>query len=270
MLENEQQTPAPETNLEPTADFAQEQAPQAPLEEPAVPDKYKGKGLADIIEMHRNAESELGRARNEVGQVRRLADELLGIHRASPASAPAKPVERKKLTPEDLLNDPESSVVAVVQATVAEREKELRDGQARLETEFAMQRFERKHPDYQKTMVDPKFTDWVQKSQLRLGLAQAAYHGNVQAADELFTLFTESTPVAASEPREPVNQVEQARKASLARPGGGSVTGGGRPNDAGKKIWKRTELLDMRMNNPEEFDRLQPEILKAYAEKRVR
>lgn len=269
-MSNDQQTPAPEKELEPNADFAPEQQSQeAAPAEAEVPEKFKGKSLTEIVASYQNLESELGRARNEMGQVRRLADELLGIRVAAHASVPAKPVERKKLTPEDLLNNPEDSILSAVTATVEEREKALLERQARLEAEFAMQRFERKHPDYQTTMADQKFTDWVQKSNLRLSLAQAATQGNVAAADELFTLYGEMSMAQPAEPEAP-SPTAQARKASLTRPGGGSAAGGKPSGGSSQKVWNRAELMKMRIENPDEFDRLQPEILKAYAEKRVK
>ena len=49
-------------------------------EEPAkveIPEKYKGKSLEDIVKMHQEAEKLIGRQAQEVGEVRRLADELL-------------------------------------------------------------------------------------------------------------------------------------------------------------------------------------------------
>jgi hypothetical protein len=269
VLTNDDKAPASD---EDAADFTPPAEPveQAQAQEPEVPEKYRGKSLTDIIEMHRNAESELGRARNEVGTVRKLADELLGVHRASPPASPAKPVERRKLTADDLLTDPSGTVLEVVRAEVSEREKALADRTANLESQFALQKFERKHPDYQQTMTDPKFSDWVQKSPLRVSLAQASMNGNYMAADELFTLYSEvALSAPAPEPKAP-DPVQQARKASLTRPGSASAAGGGKPNEPGTKVWKRSELLTMRMNNPEEFDRLQPEIIKAYREKRVR
>jgi len=38
----------------------------------SIPEKYRGKSPEEIIEMHVNAERELGRARNEVGHYRNL------------------------------------------------------------------------------------------------------------------------------------------------------------------------------------------------------
>ena len=48
-----------------------------PPEEPAIPEKYKGKSMDDIIKMHQEAEKLIGRQAQEVGEVRKLADDLI-------------------------------------------------------------------------------------------------------------------------------------------------------------------------------------------------
>lgn len=243
----------------------QQQAGQT--QEAELPEKYRGKTAAEIAEMHRNAESELGRARNEIGQVRRLADELLGINRAQAARTEGvNQSQRKPLTPDDLLSNPEQAVTAVVKAEADQREQAQGDRLSRLESELMLARFERKHPEYRSTMEDPKFVEWVQKSSLRGRLAQAAGAGDYTAADELFTLYGEAQAVTQTTQR---SSTDQARQAGLARTGGQVAAGATNPN-SGKQIWSRTKLMEMRLNNPEEFERLQPEILRAYAEKRVR
>lgn len=65
-----------------------------------LPEKLRGKSPKELADMYRNLESELGRARNEIGQVRNLADELLGINRAqrqAPLAANPEPVDRKSV-----------------------------------------------------------------------------------------------------------------------------------------------------------------------------
>jgi hypothetical protein len=42
-----------------------------------IPDKYRGKELSDIIKMHQEAEKLIGKQAQEVGEVRKLADELI-------------------------------------------------------------------------------------------------------------------------------------------------------------------------------------------------
>ena len=63
-------------------DFKQESSnarqTQQPSEQPQeIPEKYKGKNLEDIVRMHQEAEKLIGRQAQEVGEVRRLADDLI-------------------------------------------------------------------------------------------------------------------------------------------------------------------------------------------------
>ena len=42
-----------------------------------IPEKYRGKSLEDIVRMHQEAEKLIGKQAQEVGEVRKLADELI-------------------------------------------------------------------------------------------------------------------------------------------------------------------------------------------------
>ena len=244
----------------------QQDAPQ----EPEIPEKYRGKSVTEIVEMHMNAERELGRARNEVGTVRKLADELLGINRAHLAPKEEKP-ERQRLTADALFDDPDRAITSVVQAEAEEREARLNERLARSEAALALTAFEKKHPTYQETMNDDSFIAWVQQSPYRMRLAQGAVHNDFIAADELFSLYSEVKSAPQAPQGAPRNSgTEQARRDTLARPGGSAAAGVG-GTSTGKKIWSRAELIEMRIKDPAKFDSLyESEILPAYAEKRVR
>ena len=264
-------TAGPDNSGDGTQQQQGQQQDQRP--EDQIPEKFKGKTPLEIIEMYQNAESELGRARNEIGQVRRLADELLGINRATQAARTenANQQPRKPLTQDDILSNPEQAVTSVVKAEADQRERAHVDRLDMLEAEVRMARFERKHPEFRSTMEDPKFVEWVQKSPLRGRLAQAAASGDYVAADELFTLYDEVKPAMQQQQTNQQTSTDQARRAGLARPGGSSAAGiANTGSNSGKQIWSRAKLMEMRLNNPEEFERLQPEILRAYAEKRVK
>jgi len=45
--------------------------------EPEIPDKYRNKSIHDIVKMHQEAEKLIGKQAQEVGEVRKLADDLL-------------------------------------------------------------------------------------------------------------------------------------------------------------------------------------------------
>ena len=42
-----------------------------------IPENYRGKSLAEVIKMHQDAQTMIGKQAQEVGEVRKLADELI-------------------------------------------------------------------------------------------------------------------------------------------------------------------------------------------------
>ena len=42
-----------------------------------IPEKYRGKSLDEVVKMHQEAEKLIGKQAQEVGEVRKLADELI-------------------------------------------------------------------------------------------------------------------------------------------------------------------------------------------------
>jgi len=77
LFSGQQEEAQEEIQEEPQA-VEEEQAsePEPELEED-LPGKYKGKSLKDIIKMHQEAEKLIGRQAQEVGEVRKLADDLI-------------------------------------------------------------------------------------------------------------------------------------------------------------------------------------------------
>jgi hypothetical protein len=139
------------------------------------------------------------------------------------------------------------------------------DRVAGLEAQLQLVAFEKRHGNFRETMNDPKFIEWLGKTPHRVKLAHGAVNGDFSAADELFSLYEENR---SPEPKAGDGEAS-VKQAGLARPGGSSaarVVG----TNSGKKIFSRKELMLMRLNDPDEFDRLQPEILSAYREKRVK
>lgn len=239
---------------------------QPPQDE--LPEKYRGKSLQEVIDMHRNAESELGRKNNEIGMVRKLADELIGVRTLdAQARANQQQAERKPLTTDQLLDNPEDAIVGVVKREAEARTQSLEARTAELESELMVERFEKRHPGFQSTMQTQEFGSFVQGSNYRRKLAVAAAKGDFDAADELFGLYEEAKATPAQGKQN--DGVAQARQASLAKSGGSSASGVV-PSGDGKKFFTRAELMEMRIKNPDKFDMMQDEILQAYREKRVR
>ena len=73
-------------------DIIQEEV-QAEADQPefTIPEKYAGKSLEDVIEMHQNAEKVLGKQGLEVGQQRKLIESLMSNQQQ--ATTPTPPIE---------------------------------------------------------------------------------------------------------------------------------------------------------------------------------
>lgn len=254
LIENEELSQKSE--LEAVEEQQQAQAAAAP-EAPKIPDKYKGKSLEEIVTMHQEAEKLIGRQAQEVGEVRRLADELLKQQISQKKEKPPE-VENEL----DFFEDPQSAV----QKAVASHPDVLAAKQAamqmrQLQTQAALAK---KHPDFANVVQDPEFAAWVKASPMRVNmyaLADAQYDFN--AADELISTFKAIKGVRTNEA---VTAAQEVRKTDMKA---AAVDVGG-TGESSKKVYRRADLIRLRMTDPARYEALQPEIMAAYSEGRVK
>ena len=67
--------------------FVEEVAEQ-PQEQPTIPEKYQGKSLEEVVQMHQEAEKLLGRQSSEVGELRKVVDDYIASQVPDPAPQP--------------------------------------------------------------------------------------------------------------------------------------------------------------------------------------
>ena len=223
---------------------------------PTVPEKYQGKSVDDIIRMHQEAEKLIGKQAQEVGEVRRLADDLIKQNLQSTH----KPIVEE---PEvDFFEDPQRAI----QNTVNRHPDVLAAKQAT--QEFKRMNIQQKlaatHPDFQQVVQDTGFTEWVKASPVRLGLyAKADGEYDFDSANELLSTYKQLKQVQTKQ----VAAVDNtARQQSLKA---ASVDTGG-TGESSKKVYRRTDLIRLKMTDPARYEDLQPEIMAAYAEGRVK
>ena len=58
-------------------EIQQEEVEQPQAEEQGLPDKYQGKSLEEVVQMHQEAEKLLGRQSSEVGELRKVVDDYI-------------------------------------------------------------------------------------------------------------------------------------------------------------------------------------------------
>lgn len=244
-------------------------------DEDKLPEKYRNKSKEDIIKMHQNAESELGRRGNELGQYKSLTDQLLNLKRTDDlVKGGADPdeieVEIPKISSKDLLDDPTGAVDKVVNARLSATEQKREKDEAEKEALELQSRFQQKHPDAVQVVNDPDFLEWTKESPSRLAMAQAASAGNLGAGDILLDEWkardagSDDSGDDDSDEEEGDPNIEAARKAGTES-AGQSQTGDAKK---GPQI-RRTDLIRLKMYQPEVYAEREQEILKAYAEGRV-
>jgi putative ubiquitin-RnfH superfamily antitoxin RatB of RatAB toxin-antitoxin module len=120
------------------------------------------------------------------------------------------------------------------------------------------------HPDFQQVVQDSGFTEWVKASPVRLSLyAKADGEYDFDSANELLSTYKQLKQVQTKQ----VAAVDNtARQQSLKA---ASVDVGG-TGESSKKIYRRADLIQLRMRDPDRYEALQPEIMAAYAEGRIK
>lgn len=242
-------------------EVVEQQIAQAPTPEPEVPDKYKGKSVADIIRMHQEAEKVIGRQAQEVGEVRSLADQLI-----KKQIQPSVPVQvDAPIDDIDFFADPVKTVNSVI-ANHPIVQQALEKG-VELDRLTNKQRLKEAHPDYLEILQDPDFAAFVGKSPIRQQLFVAADRQyDFAAANELLSTYKELRETKQKIVQEGAAELKQESQRQLKAM---SVDAGG-SGDVGRKTYRRADLIRLKMYQPERYNELSEDIYRAYQEGRVR
>lgn len=227
-------------------------------QEPDIPDKYKGKTAEELVQMHQEAEKLLGRQSSEVGELRKVVDTYIQTQLTDNNQEAPNQVEEV-----DFFTDPNKAVDLAIQNHPKIKEAEELTKQYRAST--ALSELQRKHPDMQQILQDANFAEWIKASPVRTRLFVAAdQHYDHESADELFNLWKERQNIVQK-----TAQVEEiARKQTVKAAATGNARGSN--ESAPKKIYRRADIINLMKNDPERYAALSDEIMRAYAEKRVR
>jgi len=226
-----------------------------------IPDKYRGKSIQDIVRMHQEAEKAIGRQSAEVGDLRGVVDQYIQTQLAS-----SKQQANTSNEPEDeidFFSDPEKAVQRAIDNHP--KVKKAEEYSTQMQRNSALSALQNKHPDMANILSDAAFGQWIQASQIRTQLfRQADRQYDSAAADELFTMWKERQGI--------VNQTAAAekntRKQAIRTASTGNATGSNEA--ASRKIYRRADIVKLMQTDPDRYEALSDEILKAYAEKRVR
>lgn len=220
-----------------------------------VPPEYQGKTQAELIKMHQEAQSRLGTQGSEVGELRRIVDDFILKQSETKAPEPAEEV--------DFFADPDKAVESKIANHPAIREAQ--ETTLRVRQEQAKQELINKHPDAQEIIQTPEFINWVKSDDIRMELlTRADQQYDSKAADNLFSQWKQ---IKQSSQAAVQNEVE-ARKDTVKRASTGGAKGS--TEAPSKKIYRRADIIELMKTDPRRYQSMEPEIRKAYMEKRVR
>lgn len=228
-----------------------------------VPEKFKGKTVADIVKSYEHLEREYGRKNNEVGELRKLTDKLLQLE---PSSKPQEKAEDETIDADALLENP----AEVIRKTLAKDptiQTLVTDAVERKRRE-QLSVFESQHPDWQSVMASKEFVEWVGKSPMRVKeLVRANNEYDYDTGSDLLNQFKE-VHSGKSADNEAEEQHSDTREEDFKK-----ISGEKRSSQSAKRkrIYDREQLIELRLNNPDAYDKLWAQDLEqAYAEGRVR
>ena len=225
-------------------------------QKPELPEKYREKSLDEIVKMHQEAEKLIGKQAQEVGEVRKLADELIKQNLGS------RQQTRQEEPEVDFFENPQKAV----QRTVDNHPDILAARQVTQEMKRAQiqQRLAQEHPDFGEIAKDQDFANWVKSSPVRIKIFEQADSGyDFDSANELLSTYKQLRSVKQ---KQTSDDGEVTRKQNL-KAVGVDIGGSG---ESSKKVYRRADLIRLKMQDPTRYDALSEEIMQAYQEGRVR
>jgi hypothetical protein len=258
-----------ERQEEETTDNLEQDTVETPEEEqpvqeaaPELPEKYHGKSVEELVQMHQELEKFSGKQSTEVGELRKVVDDYIQTQLSAQA-----PQQQQQTDDEeddvDFFVDPKTAVSRAI-----DNHPKIREAQAYTEQykkQATLAQLQQQHPDMEQVLQDPKFADWIKGSKVRTQLfVQADQMYDYDAANELFSLWKEKNQV--------VQQTAQAEKVARKSAVKSANTGNARGTAEGsrKKVYRRADIIKLMQSDPDRYMALQPEIMAAYAEKRVK
>tara|TARA_R110002153_G_scaffold170204_1_gene323017 strand:- start:1054 stop:1887 length:834 start_codon:yes stop_codon:yes gene_type:complete len=225
-------------------------------EEEVLDPKYANKSIAEVARMHQEAEKLAGRQGNELGDLRKTIDDFIKT----------KAVEATTETPKesvevDFFDNPQKAVTdAISNSTEIKQMQELIAKQRQSEV---LTKLSSKHPNYMDVVSDNAFIEWVKGSNVRLELLQRAESYDYDAADELLTFWKERSELVSK--AQAVNEEDRSQQRKAATTGGR-----GSAEPISRKIYRRTDIVNLMIKDPDKYYANIDEIQKAYEENRVK
>lgn len=237
-----------------------EQDPVVDARQPAsledLPEKYRNKSIKEVIAMHQESERLIGKQGNEVGELRRAVDDLIKLQTTRTVSAP-----EAEDTDLDFYDEPARAVNKAIEAHPAI--KEAQNTTRILNQQNVRQQLMAKYPDFVAIASSPEFNSWAQSSPVRQEIYNRATNGfDFDSADELISSWKERQVISKK-------LAETSRQERREKLRSADVGVQGTTESTSKKIYRRGDIRNLILTNPEKYDAMSEELAQAYRENRV-
>jgi len=242
------------------SDYESVEEPPEQQEEPKQdnPDRFAGRSHDELLEMVREQDRRIGQQGNELGNMRQTFEAMTRAQ-----SVPAQP-EQEPVEEADFFVDPQRAVDQRIDNHPAL--KQARETAQKLNYAQGLATLQQRHPDVKDVLQSPEFGQWVQSNAARVRRFQYAdQSGDVDEADDLISTFKQlNKSVATAKAAEKTAQKKAVRAAAVGGPRGNADAA------SSKRVYRRADIRQLMQSDPDRYEALQPEIMAAYAEGRVR
>ena len=247
----EEDTPVQEIEEEPSAVEA-ESAEDTPVS------KYSDKSHEEMVAILEERERHIGQQSNELGNMRQTFEAM-----ARTQSVPAQP-EPELVEEVDFFVDPQKAVDSRINNHPALQQAQ--EMAQKLAYAQGLATLQQRHSDLKEVVGSDEFGQWIKSSPSRLRRYQYAdQSGDIDEADDLIATWKQlNKTVATAKAAEKTAQKKAVRAASVSGPRGNADAA------SSKRVYRRADIRQLMQTNPQRYEDLQPEIMAAYAEGRVR
>jgi len=242
-----------------TVETPEEEQPQ----QTEVPEKYQGKSVEDLVQMHQELEKFSGKQSTEVGELRKVVDDYIQTQLSTQQAPQQQQQQDDNDDDVDFFVDPKTAVSRAI-----DNHPKIKEAQAytqQYKQQATLAQLKSSHPEMEQILQDPKFAEWIKGSKVRTQLfVQADQAYDYDAAHELFSLWKDRNQV--------VQQTAQAERAARKSQVKSANTGNARGTAEGsrRKVYRRADIIKLMRTDPERYQSMSDELLKAYSEGRVR
>jgi len=247
-----------EEPAEETQATEQKEEQEETKQESTIPEKYRNKPVEEIVRMHQEAEKLLGRQSSEVGELRRIVDDFI---KTKVNEAKKESVNNDSDTEIDFFDNPREAVNKAISSS--EEIQQMKELLAHQKQQEVLSKISATHPDYVEIVQDASFIDWVKGSPVRVELLQRADKYDFDAANELLSSWKERKDFVIKAKQ--VNEKDRKQQIKAA-----STGGKGSAEPPSRKIYKRSDIVNLMIKDPERYRANVDEFDRAYREGRVK